>query len=59
MPKFKITTSTLAAYYKTYEVEAETEEEAKRLVLEGEEEATHGAYRQCGTSEEIEDSYKL
>lgn len=36
MPKFKITESAPAAYYWYYEVEADTQEEAERMVHGGE-----------------------
>ena len=35
MPKFKITESAPAAYYWYYEVEADTQEEAERMVQGG------------------------
>lgn len=35
MPKFKITESAPAAYYWYYEVEADTQEEAERMVQDG------------------------
>jgi hypothetical protein len=36
MPRFNITTSAPARYYWYYEVEANTKEEAERMVLDGE-----------------------
>jgi hypothetical protein len=56
MPKFKITTSLPAVYYYYYEVEAETQEEAEKLVMDGEVESITGAIDMSCNSEEIIES---
>ena len=58
MPKFKITTSAPAAYYRYYEVEAETQEEAERMVNNGEVEAYDTEFEVSTHSDGIVESYE-
>ena len=58
MPKFKITTSAPAAQYWYFEVEAETQEEAERMVMDGEVDP-YDSESEVGTDEEsIVESYE-
>jgi hypothetical protein len=59
MPKFKITESAPAAYYWYYEVEAETQEEAERMVMDGEVDAYDTEYDIASDEPEIIESYEV
>jgi hypothetical protein len=59
MPKFKITESAPAAYYWYYEVEAETQEEAERMVMDGEVEAYDTEFDNVSDQPEIIESYEV
>ena len=58
MPKFKITTSSPAAYYWYFEVEADSQEEAERMVLDGEVESYDSEFEVANDEESIVESYE-
>ena len=53
MPRFNITTSAPARYYWYYEVEANTKEEAERMVLDGEVDVIDSDFEIMNDEEEI------
>ena len=58
MPTFKITTSSPAAYYWYFEVEADSQEEAERMVLDGEVECYDSNFDVSNEEESIVESYE-
>ena len=53
--KFYITTSAPATYYWYYEVEADTQEEAEQLVLDGKAEVIDSEFEVWADNEKIEE----
>ena len=58
MPKFKITESAPASFYWYYEVEAETQEEAERMVEDGEVDHYDTEFEVENDQTEIVESYE-